>query len=264
MFDLHTHIIPGIDDGADNLDISRAMLELAVSHGTEGLVVTPHVVEGRWLPEWDEIVAGCELLRKVSEESGYTLSIYPGAEVALSMDILSRITGPGPYCINGGSYLLTELPALEIPPYTEDFFFTLQARGITPILAHPERNPMVARNLERLEEWVQRGVLLQINAPSLNGRLGKEVAATAEYLVTCGLAHVIGSDAHGVKSRRPILSEAAQKLQDLVGEAGFQRICRENPMKIIANETVEPMLAVQVSTSKKSGGWFGRWFSGKK
>ncbi len=261
MFDLHTHIIPGIDDGAENLEISKAMLELAVSHGTQGLAVTPHVVEGGWLPDWEEIVAGCTLLRKVSEESGYHLNIYPGAEVALNMDILNRITGPGPYCINGGSYLLTELPALEIPPYTEDFFFMLQARGITPILAHPERNPAVARDLERLEEWVRRGVLIQLNAPSLNGRLGKEVAATAEYLVTRGIVHVIGSDAHGINSRRPILSEAAQKLRALVGEAGYRRICLENPLKIIANETVELFMEVQAAAPS---GWFSRLFSGKK
>ncbi|HEY8463435.1 MAG TPA: CpsB/CapC family capsule biosynthesis tyrosine phosphatase, partial [Bacillota bacterium] len=239
MIDLHTHIIPGIDDGAVDEGTAAAMLQLAFENGTKTIVATPHVIEGEWLPEWERIVAGCELLQRLSHQLQLELSIIPGAEVALKMDLLDNlITGPGAYCINGGKYLLLELPAFEIPSYTEDFFFKLLTRGITPVLAHPERHPQINREPELVMEWVSKGVLIQINGASFIGKLGERIAKTTELLLLNELVHCIGSDAHGIHSRRPRLSETAAKLELLVGEAATRRILVENPQKIIAGETV--------------------------
>ncbi|HYH03942.1 MAG TPA: CpsB/CapC family capsule biosynthesis tyrosine phosphatase [Bacillota bacterium] len=260
MIDLHTHIIPEIDDGAVDEGTATAMLQLAFENGTKTIVATPHVIEGEWLPEWQRIVAGCDLLRRLARKHQLGLSIFPGAEVALKMDLLDNlITGPGAYCINGGNYLLLELPAFEIPSYTEEFFFKLQTRGITPVLAHPERHPQIGREPELIWEWVRKGILIQMNGASFVGKLGERVAQTAELLLMNDLVHCVGSDAHGIHSRRPKLTDTAEKLRALVGEATAQRILVENPQKIIEGQIVEVPEVHQFRYPRKTGFW-QRWF----
>jgi protein-tyrosine phosphatase len=260
MIDMHTHIIPELDDGAVDEGTATAMLKLASDHGTGVIVATPHVIEGEWLPEWDRITAGCDLLRRIVKRDNLNLMVYPGAEVALHMDILSRITGPGQYCINGGNYLLTELPAFEIPSFTEDFFFILQTRGITPILAHPERHPEIARQPEILLEWVRKGVYVQLNGSSIIGKLGERIAKTAELLLLNNLVHCVGSDAHGIQSRRPKLTDTAEKLKNLVSEEHAYRILIENPQKIIEGKTLVEPEVTQFKYPRKAGLW-QKWFS---
>jgi protein-tyrosine phosphatase len=260
MIDLHTHIIPEIDDGAVDEGTAAAMLCLAAEHGTRSIVATPHVIEGEWLPEWGRIVAGCDLLRRLARERQLELSIYPGAEVALKMDLLEKlITGPGPYCINGGKYLLLELPAFEIPSFTEDFFFKLMTRGITPVLAHPERNPEIGRNPEIIVEWVRKGILVQMNGASFVGKLGERIAKTAALLVMNDLVHCVGSDAHGIHNRRPKLEDTAEKLIAFVGEANTNRILVENPQKIITGEPLAVSEVHQLKYPRKANFW-QRWF----
>jgi protein-tyrosine phosphatase len=260
MIDLHTHIIPEIDDGAVDEGTAAAMLCLAAEHGTRSIVATPHVIEGEWLPEWSRIMAGCDLLRRLSRQHQLELSVYPGAEVALKMDLLEKlITGPGPYCINGGKYLLLELPAFEIPSFTEDFFFKLMTRGITPVLAHPERHPEIGRNPEIIVEWVRKGILVQMNGASFVGKLGERIAKTAELLVMNDLVHCVGSDAHGIHNRRPKLEDTAEKLVAFVGEANTHRILVENPQKIIIGEPLAVHEVHQLKYPRKANFW-QRWF----
>lgn len=239
MLDLHCHILPSIDDGAQDLDTSLAMLKIAVESGTVGIVATPHAIEGKWLPTWHEILEGCARLSAAGQTMGLTIPIYPGAEVFVHMDILDQIKGPGPYCINGSRYMLVELPAREIPRFTEEFFFTLQARGITPILAHPERHPEIAKHPEILKGWIGKGILVQINASSITGRMGERAMKTAEYLLKSNMVHCIGSDAHGVRTRKPDLRKAAEKIKLLVGEAKVQELLVTNSTKVIQNEDVD-------------------------
>ncbi|MGD8399406.1 MAG: hypothetical protein PVH64_00490 [Bacillota bacterium] len=260
MIDLHTHIIPEIDDGAVDEGTAAAMLCLAAEHGTRALVATPHVIEGEWLPRWDRIMAGCDALRRLVRQHHLKLSVYPGAEVALKMDLLDElITGPGPYCINEGRYLLLELPSFEIPSFTEDFFFKLMTRGITPILAHPERHPEIGRDPEIIVEWVRKGILVQMNGASFLGKLGEKIAKTAELLVLNDLVHCVGSDAHGIHNRRPKLIDVADKLEAFVGEANTRRILEENPQKIIGGAAVAVPEVHQLKYPRKAHFW-RRWF----
>ena len=239
MFDLHSHIIPAIDDGAQTIEESLAMLQIAADCGTEVIIATPHVIEGSWLPEWDEIVTGChELTQAMKLEGISSLTIYPGAEVAMNMDILDKITGPGKYCINSSQYMLVELPASHIPSFADEFFFTLQARGITPIVAHPERHPELSRNPRILMEWINRGILTQINGTSITGRMGERTMKTAELFLTNGMAHVIGSDAHSPRHRTPRLTETKAKLHKLVGQDYATQLLITNPQAIVNNKYI--------------------------
>jgi len=253
MIDLHSHILPDIDDGASTTEDSLAMARIAVDNGTTVIAATPHVIEGQWLPEWATIVSLCEELRLSLRRENIALDIIPGAEVALNMDILDLVEGPGPYCINGGNYMLVELPATHIPHYTDEFFFTLQARGISPILAHPERHPEIARNPGLVAEWVNKGILMQMNGPSLVGKMGERAMKTAEVLLNSNLIHFTGSDAHSPKSRTPRLTDAEEKAITIVGSVLTRQIFYTNPLKIINSEEFDIPDNHQIRNIKKAG-----------
>lgn len=238
MIDMHSHILPGIDDGAKTIEESIEMTKIAVANGTTVIAATPHVIEGKWLPDWAVIVKLCAELNTELKKAKLNLMVTPGGEVALNMDILELVTGPGPYCINGGKYMLVELPATHIPHYTDDFFFTLQTRGITPILAHPERHPEIAQHPKLVLDWVNKGILMQMNGPSLVGKMGERAMKTAETLLISNLIHFFGSDAHSPKSRTPRLGDAEEKAKSLVGYEMTQQILYTNPLKLINGEDI--------------------------
>lgn len=258
MFDMHTHIIPDIDDGSKDMETSKAMLRIAVENGTTQIIATPHVIEGDWLPSWELINDGCNNLRQWASELGLNLQIYPGGEIAMNMDILEQIKGPGQYCINGGRYLLVELPAAEIPDYADDFFFTLQARGITPILAHPERHPVIARSPQRLADWINKGILTQLNSTSLIGKMGERTMKTAELLVRNHMVYFFGSDAHGIRMRNPNLSKGALKLKNMLGEKKTQQILYDNPQALLSNHDIQVSEIAKLRSAEKSS-LFGKF-----
>lgn len=261
MFDLHSHILPGIDDGAKDMEMSLAMLQIAMEKGTKGIVATPHVIEGRWLPSWDKILTECDILQKTAQKAGINLPIFPGGEIAIHFDILDLLKGPGAYCINGGRYLLVELPATHIPSFIDDFFFTLQARGITPILAHPERYPELAKKPEILVEWIRKGILTQMNGTSIIGHMGERVMATAELFLANNMIHVLGSDAHRVRNRNTNLISAVAKITELIGPKKTKDIIVENPDNILYSREINIHEIGEIQYPKKNKGvmgWLGR------
>lgn len=258
MLDLHCHLLPNIDDGAKDLETSIKMLEIAKKNNTKAIVATPHVIEGEWLPAWEQIVESCHLLKQEGHKFGLDIPIYPGGEVAIHRDILDIVKGPGPYCINSGRYMLVELPAMEIPSFTEDFFFSLEARGITPILAHPERHPVLAKDPEILVEWIRRGVLTQVNGTSIMGRMGERAMKMAELLLCRNMIHCIGSDAHSARTRNPDLTKAAEKVVALMGLEKARQVLTVNPQKIIDSKDVE---VFEIKQPDKKPGIFQKLFS---
>lgn len=258
MLDLHCHLLPGIDDGAKDLETSIKMLEIAKNNNTKAIIATPHVIEGKWLPAWEQIVAECKILEDESRKVDLDIPVYPGGEIALHMDILDSIKGPGPYCLNSGRYLLVELPAMEIPRFAEKFFFTLEARGITPVLAHPERHPELAKDPEILVEWIRRGVLTQINGASLMGRMGERAQNMAELLLARNMVHCFGSDAHSARNRNPDLSKAAERVVSMVGIEMARQILTVNPQRIIDSQDV---VAFEVQPERRKTGILGRLLS---
>lgn len=239
MFDLHAHILPGLDDGSRNEEISLAMAVTANGTGTRQIVAAPHVMDGAWRPLWTDISTSCKELQSAVLAAGLNLSILPGAEVMLYPDILDLITSPGPYCINGGRYMLVELPPSVIPFYADEFLFILQIRGIRPVLAHPERHLEIRNDQSILKRWIERGVLVQMNGSSLMGRFGDKVKAAAETLLKQDMVHCIGSDAHNNLSRSPDLAMVRKRIRELIGPQRAERILSENPECIVHSRDIE-------------------------
>jgi len=247
MIDIHCHVLPGVDDGAKNLDMALAMLNIAAQDGIRTIIATPHVIDGSLA--WKEIQQACHKLQKAAKEEKIPVQLLPGAELAMNWDLLELLKAPGCYGLAGSRYVLVELPAMSIPRYADDFFFTLQARGFSPVLAHPERHPELQKNPDQLEEWVNRGIALQVNALSLSGKMGEKAASLSRSLVQSGMAHALASDAHSTGTRRPQIREAAR----------IHTISDELSQAIVADEPWEPATArLLPSDQRKSRPWWQR------
>ena len=216
MIDLHSHVLPGLDDGARSLEEAVAICDAAAADGTEVLAATPHVRED-YPTTADEME---EALARVRDAVGDEIRLVPGGELAL--DELARPAEELRRFALGGSprYLLVEMPYVGWPLDLADRLFRLQAAaGLMPVLAHPERNRDVQARPALLEPLVAAGVVVQLTAASVDGRLDRRARACAETLLELGLAHLIASDAHAPTLRAVGLSSSAQA----VGDAALAR-----------------------------------------
>lgn len=259
MFDIHSHIIYGVDDGSQNEAGSLQLLEQARDCGTRHIFATPHVLELNNRPSWSLIRERAQQLKALVPTNA-SLNIYPGAEVEMSWDILAAYEEePGAYCLNGSRYALVELPMFEIPSRAEDFWFELQLKGVTPVLAHPERYPALWRNPERLLSWLKKGMLLQINGGSLNGRFGELAQQNAELLLANHLVSFIGSDAHNQR-RNTDLTQARQRLAELTNPEEYKAITELNGNLLLKNEEIGINVPSKLYKPKEKKSFWSRIF----
>ncbi|HWQ88595.1 MAG TPA: CpsB/CapC family capsule biosynthesis tyrosine phosphatase [Desulfitobacteriaceae bacterium] len=237
MIDLHSHILPGLDDGAGAMGETLGMVCQLQAAGFQTLMATPHVLEGRGFLSPEQILAATEEVRREIAAAGIKVNILPGAENYI-FPALAKAARAGQLLTlgNTGKYLLLELPLLEIPRYTEQVFFDLQAEGITPVLAHPERYRALAAKPEHLLAWSRQGVLFQVDLLSLNGRYGLRAMRLAEIMLRSGLAHFLGSDAHRVAGTEPGYREALAQARSIVGEEKFQELTAGNAAALLAGK----------------------------
>lgn len=214
IVDIHSHILPGIDDGARDLDESLDMLRLAAADGTQMIVATPHAD----LTRPSDIENAVIELNLSAARSNIPIIVLPGNEVKLTPHTAAQYRSGEIVGINNTHYVLTELS------FQTDWndglfraFQDLQLSGAWPILAHPERYRAVQRDPRALLRLIEMNVLLQVNAGSLVGEAGDTPKRVAEQLARAGILHLLASDAHGAKSRRPEVRQAHERLADLVG-----------------------------------------------
>lgn len=235
MIDFHSHILPGLDDGSNNLAETLGIVRQLHASGFNTLIATPHVLEGREFLHPAEILATTEQVRERVAEAGIPVEILPGAENYIFPDLAKWVRAGKLLTLgNAGKFILVELPMLEIPHYTEQVFFELQVQGITLVLAHPERNKGIVEEPERLLEWAKKGILLQVNLRSLKGHYGPQAKQLAEILLNSELIHVVGSDAHRVSGSERTYLDGLQSLQDIVGEQRYLDLTSRNPRTMIA------------------------------
>lgn len=246
VIDLHAHILPGLDDGPQDWEEALSMARIAAADGLTGMVATPHFFQHRGVYQGEmngpeRILPVLGEFREKLADAGIALEIYPGCEVPLFVELPQLLEAGMILTINDGKrYLCLELPDTAIPPATEDYLFYLLTAGITPILTHPERNPVLHDMPHKLVRLLNLGCLAQITAASLLGGFGRQVAAFTEQLVKNGSAHLMGSDAHSAKRRPPVLSLGVKKLAGLVGEARAWNMAAAWPARIVRGEAVLP------------------------
>ena len=259
MIDLHSHIIPAVDDGCKDEAMCLEMLRKAAASGTTAIFATSHVLSAGEHPSWENLQAGAEKLRTVCKENDIDLDVYSGTEVFMDWELLDELAVNGSYCLHGEAfgrqavtYILVELPMHFIPQYADDFWYELRLKGVVPILAHPERYPELIAKEERLIAWRNEGLLLQCNAGSFAGRFGEGAERAAKLLLKNHIVDFIGSDAHRDVGRDTDMREGASVIREIAGEAELQRIAVENPEKLIRGEAIEIAKLEKLESEKKS------------
>jgi protein-tyrosine phosphatase len=225
LIDIHSHILPGLDDGAQTLADSVAMLEIAAAGGTTDIVATPHA-NSQFAFQPDRI---SQRLAEVAAAAP-RVRIYSGCDFHLQYEnIQDAIEHPTKYTINHRNYLLVEFSDLIIFHTTRQIFAQLRAAGMIPVVTHPERNWLLQKRFEALGEWVADGACLQVTAQSLVGRFGRHARAFAKKLLKHDLVHFIASDAHDSIDRTPDLREAFALVADRYGPKRAERLFVTNP-----------------------------------
>jgi protein-tyrosine phosphatase len=234
MVDIHSHILWGLDDGAETLEESLAMLKLAAESGTTDIVATPHANSRyRYQPE--------VIQQRIEEASAATSGkprIHRGCDFHLSFDnVQDAMENPAKYAINNGPYILVEFPDGPLVGMQRVLATLLDCRLI-PIMTHPERQMQLRRIPDEFLEWIRMGCLVQVTAQSLLGRFGKQSEESAWQMVRRGLAHFVASDAHDTEDRPPRLDLAFEALSGRVGDSHAQLLLIENPQAALSGERV--------------------------
>jgi protein-tyrosine phosphatase len=249
--DIHSHVLYGIDDGAQTIAESLAMLELAAASGTTDIVATPHA-NGRYEfnPELIE--------QRISELSARVphIRIHRGCDFHLQIDnIEDAIANPAKYTINHHNYLLVEFPDLAIFTNTDEILSQLLDAGLVPIITHPERNVRLQERVDDLARWVEGGCYLQVTAGACTGRFGRRAKAFVDTLMKNSLVHFIASDAHDCHKRSPSLSEAHVVLADHWGEDRVRPLIVDNPKAVLTGDTLD----VEPPTRGVKRKWYQFW-----
>lgn len=239
MIDIHCHILPGVDDGAAALDDSVAIAEAAVVDGTRTVVATPHGAGWAYTGSLSETQRRVSELQAELTRREVDLEVLVGLEVHVTPELASLHAQGSIYTLNGSRYLLVEFPPQVLPAYTDQVLFDLQLRQLVPVIAHPERNLVIAAKPEILWRMVSRGMLAQVTAGSLTGLFGPKTREVAELLVTHHMVHVIASDAHSVAGRGPALSAAVRRVGELIGREAAGSMVTTRPLAILRNESVQ-------------------------
>lgn len=240
MIDLHFHCLPGIDDGPDDWDEAVALCRHAAAEGTTTIVATPHVLREGWLNE--DPRERDELLLKLNTLLGGTPAVLPGCEYFFSSDAVElwEQGAAGPLAgLNRTACLLVEFAGGSVPRGAGDVIHELAVIGVTPMIAHPERNLQLVREPELLESFVRKGAITQITAASLLGEFGRAALSAAGEFYRRGLIHVVASDAHNLDRRPPRLAAARERVRRDWGEEIAQMFFEINPRAVIEGRPVE-------------------------
>ena len=235
VIDIHCHLLPEVDDGPKSWDMAVEMCRMAVADGITHSVATPHAND-RYA--YDRRYLG-GLLDELRLRVGPSLKLSLGCDFHLSYDNLERVLEqPQTYTIGNTNYLLIELSNYSVPLQLSNCFTQLGDRGLTPILTHPERNPILQQTPQRVLEWAEQGCLVQVTASALTGGWGERPEIVARWLLDRSAVHVLSTDAHDTKRRIPVLSAARDRAADIAGEEYAEALVEGNPGAIVAGSPI--------------------------
>lgn len=235
MIDLHCHILPGIDDGAADLDVALGMAAMAAADGITTTACTPHIMPGVYDISPGAIRRHIDLLRDALAEAGVPLELVVGSDAHMRPDFSTALDQGNILALNDSRYVLFEPPHHVPPPRLEECLFGIQMAGYVPILTHPERLSWIGSRYPLLTHLAKSGVWMQITAGSISGRFGKHPKYWAERLLSEGLVHILASDAHNCTSRPPLLAQAHELAIELVGKEEATNLVLTRPAGVLKN-----------------------------
>lgn len=239
MIDIHSHILPELDDGARSIDEALEMAAIAVADGITHMVCTPHMFNGLSSnPEPSEIFDRVGALQEAIGKIG--LTVLPGNEVHVSDDIINQVRTKRVTKLNGKCYMLVELPTFSVPLGIENLFYDLQLSGVDPILVHPERNTEIQKQPSIVADFVSHGVFVQVTAMSVTEQFGAAAKTCVDSLLKHNCVHFIATDTHRPDKRPPILSRGRDAAAAIVGVEFAKRMVEDNPLAVVQGLPIIP------------------------
>ncbi len=233
MIDIHSHILAEVDDGAKTWEIATEMCRMAAADGIEHMVASPHAND-RY--KYDRAYLR-EQLNHLRALVGGKPRLSLGCDFHLSYEnVQDALVRPDWYCIEGGRYLLVELSNYSVPAQIEEYFSKFADIGITPIITHPERNPILQQNPQRVVQWAEMGCPVQVTANSLTGFWGERAWRVATWLLERDAVHFLATDAHETKHRVPVLSAGRKEVENMCGADVARALVDDNPRAVVSGE----------------------------
>lgn len=240
MIDIHSHILPNIDDGSKDMDISIEMARLYIENGFHTVVATPHYVENSTMD--NSYYKNIEILDNLKKElklNGISLDIYLGNEIYICDNLFKNLQNEKITTLNNTKYILVELPFMDLPKNCLSVIDKLITLDYIPILAHPERNVVICEDINVLYDLIVKGCLVQINIPSIEGKYGLEIKEATENMLKYNMVHFIGTDAHSNLRRSPNVARGIEIIKNIVGEEKFVELALDNPKNMLLNKNIK-------------------------
>jgi len=239
MVDIHAHIIPGVDDGSSDIEDSINILKNAEKAGYTAIVATPHYIEGSYIANNNDKRKLIDVIKKEAKIQNISIEIFFGNEVFITENIENLLSGGKISSINNSRYILVELPRTGGSYGLQSCIFKIFYLGYIPIIAHPERYSFVQKNPNKLIDYIEQGVLFQLNSGSILGCYGKTAKKTAKILLKHDMIHFIATDTHSSKSfSYDQTAEVYKLVLKLIGKENTDILMTQNPMNAINNEKI--------------------------
>lgn len=255
MIDLHSHILPGIDDGAENLNVALEMARMAAASGTTVLACTPHIKPPTYPNHRASIDEAVDFLKSQLVQEGIALELVGGADIHINHDLLDGLKSGHLPTINGSRYFLFEPDHNVMPPGLDRFCATILDAGFVPILTHPERLDWIERHYDKICGFDEMGVVMQLTANSVTGKFGKQVQKWSLRMLQENRVDIVASDAHDVKYRTTSLASVKEFLVKHFGLPLANRLLQENPMRILEDGPLAEKARVSITVAPQKSAW---------
>lgn len=236
MIDMHSHIIPTIDDGSRSVQETFNMIKEAKEAGFTDIMMTSHFLTNYYEPTAQEIIFWKDKLQEVLESKNIDVTLHPGMEIYISNKLEELIKENKVLTLDDSRYMLIELPLSTTVNYLDHILYFLQTISIKPIIAHPERYKCVQDEPELVQDYIDKGALIQCNYGSILDLYGKKAKQTVKTLLKRNQVDFLGSDCHKEKTIYPIIPQAIKKIKKIIGDNAFYKISTKNPEKVLNNQ----------------------------
>jgi len=239
MIDIHSHILPNIDDGSRSIEETFNLIKEAKSVGFDAIVSTSHYMEGYYETNVPEREVWRKAIYENLQAKNIDIDLFLGNEIYMSENIIKLLEERKASTINDTSYVLFELPLNVEPLNLYDIIYEMQQYKLVPILAHPERYSFVQKEPELVYDLVEKGVLMQANYGSIIGQYGKKAEMTVRKFFEGNMIHMLGTDVHRQNTIYPKIPQILSELNTLIGEEKLNELTTTNPILVLHNKRID-------------------------
>lgn len=235
MVDIHSHLIPNVDDGSKSVEETFMLIKEADRAGITDIILTPHYIVNSYEQNANTLILLKDKLQQILDKDKINVKLHIGMEVYITDNLIDLLKQNKLLTLANSKYLLMELPLNTHVQYEDIIIFKLIENNIVPIIAHPERYKFIQENPDKVEELIESGCLMQSNIGSILGIYGNHAKQTVKYLLKKDLIHFLGTDTHRKDTIYPLLKKATKKIEKIIGKEKTEELIKINPQKILNN-----------------------------